>query len=1028
MKLIIATLTALLLTALPASHAQQKAPPKGEPTNAREAATQKAAADKLVDERYAALVAKLPPEQQAWERVLQENLGGFYLPLHKRDKIAGRSNAWDFVQDDPKLPRVLLIGDSVSRGYTQATRKALAGKVNVHRAPENCGPTANGLKKIEIWLGDGKWDVIHFNFGIHDRATPIADYTQRLEQLIAQMKKTGAKLIWASTTPIPDDPAHKQTAASIVERNAAAVEVMKKHGVATDDLFAFITPHLAQVQNPNDVHFNGEGYDLLGKQVAAAIHGVLAIATAGEFWVAPAGTDVNPGTKDKPFASFATAQKVARQSKSTVWFRAGTYYLPETIVLSAEDAGNTFAAAPGETVILSGGTKLDLQWSPHKDGIMQAKTPAGLAIDQLFVNGKRQMMARYPNFNPNVLPYGGYSADAFGKERAARWADPTGGFIHAIQSSLWGSYSYRITGKDDKGEVTYAGGWQDNRPRGMHKQHRFVENIFEELDAPGEWFHNARTGTLYYYPPADVDLKTAAIEIVRLRHLVEFIGAKHVTLRGFIFRHAARTFMDTKEPLLRSDWAIYRGGALLFKGAEDCTVADCELDQVGGNAIFVSGYNRRIHIAGCDIHDTGASAVAFVGETNSVRNPLFDFKNRNNYAALDKTPGPKTQDYPADCVVEDCLIRHVGSVEKQVAGVELSMAMGITIRHCSIYDSPRSGINVSEGTFGGHRIEFCDVFDTVKETGDHGSFNSWGRDRYWCLNPGTPAAELPRLALLDVVKPIIIHNNRWRCDHGWDVDLDDGSTNYEIHNNLFLAGGLKLREGFHRKVWNNIAVNNSLHPHCWYENSGDEVTRNIWMGAYHPARMDLAQWGKEVDHNQFTSDADRKKFADKGCDVHSLTGDPMFVDPARGDFRVKDGSPALKLGFKNFPMDQFGVVKPSLKKIARTPEIPALKSGASASRSAKVVWLGATVKELEGEEYSAFGTVKEDGGIHLVEVPSGSSPAKAGLRVGDLIQGVNGKPVRTCRDLVAAMKGTGGKPVTINYVRNLEKKQATLTP
>ena len=86
----------------------------------------------------------------------------------------------------------------MSRGYTQAVRAALKGKANVHRAPENCGPTANGLRKIAVWLGDGKWDVIHFNFGIHDRATPIAEYTQRLEELIGRMKSTGAKLVWAS--------------------------------------------------------------------------------------------------------------------------------------------------------------------------------------------------------------------------------------------------------------------------------------------------------------------------------------------------------------------------------------------------------------------------------------------------------------------------------------------------------------------------------------------------------------------------------------------------------------------------------------------------------------------------------------------------------------------------------------------------------------------------------------------------------------------------------------------------------------
>lgn len=250
-------------------------PPKGEPTNAAEAAAQKAKADAAVEAEYQALVAKLPPDQQAWERVLQDQLGGFYLPIHKREKIAGRSSAWDFVQDDPKLPRVLLIGDSVSRGYTQAVRKALAGRVNVHRAPANCGPTASGLKNLDVWLGDGKWDLIHFNFGIHDRATPIADYQQRLEQLITRMQKTGAKLVWASSTPCPDTKDGKYKSAPIPERNTAAAEVMKAHGIAINDLFTAITPHLATMQNPDDVHFNAQGYDFLGETVAKAVEAAL---------------------------------------------------------------------------------------------------------------------------------------------------------------------------------------------------------------------------------------------------------------------------------------------------------------------------------------------------------------------------------------------------------------------------------------------------------------------------------------------------------------------------------------------------------------------------------------------------------------------------------------------------------------------------------------------------------------------------------------------------------------------------------
>lgn len=266
-------LTAALVLSPVWGHAQTKAL---EPTNAKEAAEKKAADDKALDEKYQEWKATLPPEQQEWESTLESCLGAFYLPIHKREKVAGRSNAWDFVKDDPKLPRVLLIGDSVSRGYTQETRALLAGKANVHRAPENCGPTANGLKKLEIWLGKDKWDVIHFNFGIHDRATPAADYEKRLEQIVTRLKATGAKVIWASTTPIPPDtkdgPAASQ---AIVEKNQIAAHVATRQSIATDDLFAFITPHLATAQNPKDVHFTGDGYKLLAQQVARSITNIL---------------------------------------------------------------------------------------------------------------------------------------------------------------------------------------------------------------------------------------------------------------------------------------------------------------------------------------------------------------------------------------------------------------------------------------------------------------------------------------------------------------------------------------------------------------------------------------------------------------------------------------------------------------------------------------------------------------------------------------------------------------------------------
>ena len=685
--------------------------------------------------------------------------------------------------------------------------------------------------------------------------------------------------------------------------------------------------------------------------VALALFTGVGSMEARSYYVAPNGDDSNPGTLQKPFATLQRAQqaslKEAGRKAVRVFVREGTYYLPETLVFTAADSGAkaapvVYQAYQKEHAVISGGVRLqNLKWEPYKDGVLQARVPAGFTTDQLFVNGGRQPMARYPNFDPNEPIYNGYAADAFSPARAAKWKDPVGGFIHALHAYEWGGMHYVITGKGPDNKITYEGGWQNNRPVGMHAERRFVENIFEELDAPGEWFLDTETSTLYFCPPAGIDLATATIEAVRLRHLVELRGTEQapvrfVSFKGLTFRHAARTFMENKEPLVRSDWTTYRGGALFYNGTEDCMLEDCFIDQVGGNAVFVNNYNRRLTVRGCHIARAGANGVAFVGDRDAARVPRDWNDESQTLATLDRTPGPKTANYPADCLVDDCLIYLTGRVEKQTAGVQIELAQGITVRHCSIYDVPRAGINIGDGCWGGHLIEFCDVFDTVKETGDHGSFNSWGRDRYW----GLPGLDLnddlaweanKAVVFLDAVKTTILRNNRWRCDNGWDIDLDDGSTNYEIRDNLCLNGGLKNREGFRRVVENNIIVNSSFQAHCWYKHSGDVVRRNImWSERYEEAGMPLTPWGKEMDYNLvhypgMTEPAPALDLAEQSKhDAHSIMADAVFLDPAKGDFRVKPGSPALKLGFANFAMDQFGVQKPELKAIARTPEIPKL--------------------------------------------------------------------------------------------------------
>ena len=205
----------------------------------------------------------------------------------KAKKPKAATPAFAKVEDVPGLPRVLLIGDSISMGYQLAVRDELKGVANVHRPATNCGPTTRGVEQLDAWLGDGKWAVIHFNFGLHDlkyvdaqgkNAEPgqgkpqvsIADYEKNLETLVATMNKTGAKVIFATTTPVPaGSPARKLDDQK--QYNEVALAVMKKHGVAIDDLHAFALPKLAEIQLPANVHFKPEGSKQLGQQVAAEI-------------------------------------------------------------------------------------------------------------------------------------------------------------------------------------------------------------------------------------------------------------------------------------------------------------------------------------------------------------------------------------------------------------------------------------------------------------------------------------------------------------------------------------------------------------------------------------------------------------------------------------------------------------------------------------------------------------------------------------------------------------------------------------
>ncbi len=200
----------------------------------------------------------------------------------------------DPVTDVTGLPRVLLIGDSISIGYTTDVRKMLMGKANVHRALTNCGPTAKGLTGLDKWLetgGEGKkWDIIHFNWGLHDlkytgangedKADPKAsgskpqvsqdDYEKNLRELVKRLKKTKARLIWRNTTPVPEG-AEGRVVGDVAIYNEIAARIMKEEGVEIHDLYSFALKNTAEMQRKANVHYTPAGYKQLAEEVVKSL-------------------------------------------------------------------------------------------------------------------------------------------------------------------------------------------------------------------------------------------------------------------------------------------------------------------------------------------------------------------------------------------------------------------------------------------------------------------------------------------------------------------------------------------------------------------------------------------------------------------------------------------------------------------------------------------------------------------------------------------------------------------------------------
>ena len=704
--------------------------------------------------------------------------------------------------------------------------------------------------------------------------------------------------------------------------------------------------------------------------------------------VAVSGNDDNPGTEQSPFATLEGAQQALRKRGAsvpvTILVHEGTYYFKAPLSFGPHDSASrhaptVYAAAPGEHVTLSAGRKLTCDWKTYKNGIMMAELAPGTEFTQLFVNRKRKIRARYPNFdssdpgksgyllaagpvlanlpNPHPGPNDDmtYSCQAprgvrfdpttLGKKK---WAHPEEAEIHIFQASYWGNLQWKIKAIDfdtnliwfDEGGQQIGAKWS-NHPAAVNEKSRFfIDNVFEELDAPGEWFLDKKESILYYYPEREVDLRQALIEVPMLEHAIEFSGTQdnpvqNVCLRGFHIAHTTTTYLKSYDVPSLSDWSIHRGGTVFAEGTRNCAIEDCWFDAVGGNAVFVNNYNREFSVTGCTFAESGDSAICFVGD-------------------LEKTVGTQRA-FPYKCQASNNLIHDCGFYGKQIAGVYISRAKRVTASHNLIYNMPRAAICIGDGTWGGHVIEYNHTHDTVRETSDHGPFNAWGRDRGWSLaqshGPYTTDRSLDVWeAQVDAMEAVIVRHNLFDEKSGWGLDLDDGASNYEIYNNISIGGvSMKLREGAYRRVYNNIWFLAKAAPcfHVGNNYNHDQYFHNITVMDAHGAEWPegwpwwpemfysviappaVGPWFEKIDNNcfycqggEFQAVVDElraeggkrnpkryswREWQNLGFDQHSVFGDPLFVDPTKHNFQVHGESPALTVGFQNFEMGRWGL-------------------------------------------------------------------------------------------------------------------------
>jgi len=678
----------------------------------------------------------------------------------------------------------------------------------------------------------------------------------------------------------------------------------------------------------------------------------------------------NAEKTDGPFATLARSRNAVRKVKSgglkepiTVMVRGGKYYLHTTLALSAADSGSedcpiTYMAYPDEKPILSGGRKVT-GWKPYKGKILQCEFPeakrSAVIFRQLFADGEPQIRARYPDLDPNAINWKGRWATSKANDDALEsaepyivwdepdafqrsWAKPTQGEIFLMpRQTMWGDSALIRIKSVDRNEkvINLIHGMRsfDLNPMFLTKKFHhpencqfIIENILEELDQPGEWCMDIEEGILYFLPPKD-DIEQMEVVCPAIKCLVHLEGVSNVRISGFAFTETrggepSSHYHDVEgvgAMAPQMGWE-YCGETIYMNNCKSCCIENNRVFNVGGNGIYLRHHNERNVIRGNEIGYAGANGIALAGARHSI---------------YQKIGGTQGFPHPTFNEITDNTIHHIGLLDTYAAGVFLGLGNWNRIAHNDIHDTPHHAINLGNSRYGRNYIEYNRISRACQVTNDTAAINCW--------HEIPPELEPPG----HVIRYNFISDtgNDDKSNLGYSmimgIYLDNWSSNCLVKGNIVVntipngRGIGILVKGHNNIIENNVLINSGANhfwvcDHCCYEEFATVVSGNIFYDTLNSSGpvFDLAVRDcmckvlLQCDNNLFFREDDGDplivkdmRFSDwskshEGIyDVNSLVADPLFMDAANGDYRLREESPAFKLGFPPIPFDRIGVRK-----------------------------------------------------------------------------------------------------------------------